>query len=416
MAEGMTSAPTRHAPTLDVEAIRAQFPILARKVHGHPVVYLDSAATSPVPTPVIEAMNSYWAETHAGVHRGLHTLSTEATSAYEGARTRIARFLGASNPSEIVLVRGVTEAMNLLASSWGGARLRPGDEVVSTVLEHHSNLVPWQQVCARTGATLRLARINDRGELDLEHLASILTPRTRLVAVTHVSNVTGGINDIGAIARLAHRAGALCFVDGAQAAAHIPIDVAMLGCDAYAISGHKMHGPTGIGALWCREQILRDMPPWQTGGEMIQSVTPETSTWAEPPARFEAGTPNSAGAVGLSSAIDFLASIGFDAIRAHERAILDRLVRGLESIPGVRILGRPAHRSGAVSFAIEGTDPHEAAMILDGLGIAVRSGDLCAQPLMSALGVDGALRASMGVFTSASDVDAMVNGIRGLIA
>jgi len=402
--------------TLDAEAIRAQFPILARKVNGHPLVYLDSAATSPVPTPVIAAMSAFWAETHAGVHRGVHKLSREATTAYEGARTRVARFLGAEYASEIVFVRGVTEAMNLLAHAWGGTRLRPGDEVVSTILEHHSNLVPWQRVCAQTGASLRLVRITDRGELDLEHLASILTPRTRLVAVTHVSNVTGGVSDIAAIARLAHRSGALCFVDGAQGGAHLPIDVAKLGCDAYAISGHKMHGPTGIGALWCRAQILRDMPPWQTGGEMIRTVTPEASTWAEPPARFEAGTPNSAGSIGLAEAIEFLDTIGFDAIRAHERAILDRLVRGLESIPTVRILGHPAHRSGAVSFVIEGADPHEAAMILDGLGIAVRSGDLCAQPLMRALGVDGAIRASVGVFTTESDVDALVNGIRGLVA
>ena len=402
-------------PTLDIPAIRAQFPVLARRIHGKPLVYLDSAATSPVPTPVIDAMTAYWHTTHAGVRRGVHTLSAEATGAYEAARARIAKFLSARDPDEIVFLRGVTEATNLLAQGWARPRLRPGDEVIATVLEHHSNFVPWQRVCEQTGATLRLARVDRRGVLDLEHLASLLNPRTRVVAVTHISNVTGGMNDIAAIALMAHRSGALCFVDGAQAAAHTPIDVAALGCDAYAISGHKMHAPTGIGALWARAEILRDTGPWMTGGEMIGEVTPEASTWADPPARFEAGTPNSAGAIGLHAAIDYLESLGWDAIGAHERAILAHLVDSLESIPGVTLVAHPVERFGVVSFTIDGVHPHDAATVMDTLGIAVRSGHACAQPLLAALGVEAIIRASVAVFTTEAEIDALIAGVRACV-
>jgi cysteine desulfurase/selenocysteine lyase len=417
MAQGMTpvSSPTPPDPAhhaLDAGAIRAHFPILQRRIHGHPLVYLDSAATSPVPTPVINAMTAYWQNTHAGVRRSVHTLSAEATGAYESARAATAAFLGARDPAEIVFLRGVTEAINLLAQGWSRPRLRPGDEIVATIVEHHANLVPWQVVCAQTGATLRLARMTDRNEIDLDHLATLLSPRTRAVAITHISNVTGAVTDIAAVARLAHRSGALCFVDGAQAAAHIPIDLSALQCDAYAISGHKMHAPTGIGALWCRAEILKATDPWQTGGEMIAEVTPHSATWADPPARFEAGTPNSAGAIGLHAAIDFLASLGFPAIRAHEDAILRRITDGLAAIPGVRTIAAPARRAAVVSFTIDNVHPHDAATILDTMGIAVRSGHACAQPLMAALSVDAVLRASVAPFTTEADVDALLEGVR----
>ena len=411
----MTTAPSTPHRALDTAAVRAHFPILARTINNHPLVYLDSAATSPVPTPVIDAMSRYWTHTHAGVRRSVHTLSAEATAAYESARARTAKFLGARDPQEVIFLRGVTEAVNLLAQGWAEPRLRPGDQVIATTLEHHSNLVPWQRACEKTGATLRLVRLDQRGNLDLDHLVSLLGHRTRCIAITHVSNVTGAVHDIAAVADLAHRAGALCFVDGAQAAAHIPIDIAALRCDAYAVSGHKMHAPTGIGALWCRAEILKDTGPWQTGGEMIARVTETNSTWAEPPARFEAGTPNSAGAIGLHAAADFLTSLTFPAIRAHEDAILHRAINGLTAIDGVRVMGAPAKRAAVVSLTIAGVHPHDAATVLDTMGIAVRSGHACAQPLMDALGVEAVLRASVAPFTTESDIDALLRGVRACV-
>ena len=395
----------------DVESIRAEFPILDREVHGHRLVYLDSAASSQRPNRVIDRVARYYREEHSNVHRGVHTLSVAATEAYERARTKVARHLGATEPAEVIFTRGTTEAINLVAGSWGLDRLSAGDEVLLTKMEHHSNIVPWQLVTARTGATLRFVDVTPEGRLDLDDLRRLLTERTRLVGVTHVSNGLGTVNPVAEIAALAHEAGALCLVDGAQAAPHLPPDVQAIGCDFYAISGHKMCGPTGIGALWARRQLLEEMPPYQGGGEMISEVTLEGSKWAELPQKFEAGTPNIAGAIGLGEAVDFLGEVGFDAIHRHERDLRAYALDRLLDVPGLRLYGPIEGRLGVFSFTYEDIHPHDLSTILDRLGIAIRAGHHCNQPLMHHLGVDATARASLYLYNTTDEVDLLVDGL-----
>lgn len=395
---------------LDVAKIRADFPILGREVHGRPLVYLDSAASSQKPRAVIEAMTDYLSAHHANVHRGAHQLSVEATDAYEGARAKVAGFAGAASPEEIVFTRGTTEAINLVAYAWGRA-LGPGDEIVLTVMEHHSNIVPWQLLAERTGAKLRFATLTPERRLNLDHLASLVGPATRLVGVTHVSNTLGVMNPVGEIAALAHEAGALCLVDGAQAAPHGAVDVQALGCDFYAFSAHKMCGPTGIGALWARPELLEAMPPFQGGGEMISEVRLEGSTWAPVPHKFEAGTPAIAEAVGFGAAVDYLESVGLDAIRAHEEEIARYALDRLSEIEGLRIVGPTEERLGVVSFTYGDIHPHDLATILDRRGVAIRAGHHCNQPLMDYLGVDATARASFYLYTSRPEIDTLIDAL-----
>lgn len=394
---------------LDVEQIRADFPILGRTVHGRPLVYLDSAASSQKPRAVIDAMSDYLSSHHANVHRGAHELSVEATDAYEGARSKVAGFVGAT-PEEIVFTRGTTEAINLVAYAWGQS-LGPGDEIVLTVMEHHSNLVPWQLLASRCGVTIRHATLTPEGRLDLEHLASLIGPATRLVGVTHVSNTLGVMNPVAQIAEIAHEAGALCLVDGAQAAPHGAADVRALGCDFYAFSAHKMCGPTGIGALWARPELLESMPPFQGGGEMISEVRLDGSAWAPVPHKFEAGTPAIAEAVGFGAAVDYLDGVGLEAIRAHEEQITRYALDRLAEIDHLRIVGPTDNRLGVISFTYGDIHPHDLATILDRRGVAIRAGHHCNQPLMEYLGVDATARASLYLYTSRAEIDALVDAL-----
>jgi cysteine desulfurase/selenocysteine lyase len=395
-------------PALDVEAIRADFPALSQSVHGRPLVYLDSAATSQKPRAVIDAVARFYAEDNANVHRGVHELSERATAAFEGAREKVRRFLGAAHAREIVFLRGTTEAINLVAHSFGRARVGPGDEVLVTALEHHSNLVPWQLLCAERRAVLRVAGIDERGEVRLDEIERLLGPRTRLLAVAHVSNALGTINPIRAIVERAHARGVPVLVDGAQAVAHFPVDVRELGCDFYAFSGHKMYGPMGIGVLYGRAELLEALPPWQSGGEMVSEVWFERATWQPPPHKFEAGTPDVAGAVGLGAAIDYLGRLDRAAVLAHERALLARGRAALEQIPGLRLLGGARESSSVLSFSLGKLHPHDVGTVLDLEGVAVRTGHLCAQPLLRLLGVSSTVRASLAVYNRALDIDALV--------
>ena len=395
---------------LDVANIRADFPILGREVHGRPLVYLDSAASSQKPRAVIEAMSDYFSAHHANVHRGAHQLSVEATDAYEEARAKVARFAGASNPDEIVFTRGTTEGINLVAYAWGRS-VGPGDEIVLTVMEHHSNIVPWQLLAERSGAKLRFATLTPEGRLDLDHMASLVGPATRLIGVTHVSNTLGVMNPVAEIAALAHEVGALCLVDGAQAAPHGAVDVRAAGCDFYAFSAHKMCGPTGIGALWARPELLEAMPPFQGGGEMISEVRLEGSTWAPVPHKFEAGTPAIAEAVGFGAAVDYLEQAGIEAIQAHEAEITRYALDRLSELDGLRIVGPTEDRLGLVSFTYGDIHPHDLATILDRRGVAIRAGHHCNQPLMDYLGVDATARASFYLYTARADIDALVEAL-----
>ncbi len=412
-------APVLYAPEgagapLDLEAIRAQFPALHQDVHGRPLVYLDSAATAQRPRAVLEAIVDFYETDNANVHRGLHELARRATDRYESARASVAAFLGAADPAEIVFVRGTSEAINLVAASWGGANLRPGDEILVTVLEHHSNLVPWQLVAERTGAALRSVDIDDEGALRLDELEEVLAGgRVRLVAVGHASNALGTVNPIREIAERAHAAGALVLVDGAQGAAHLDVDVAALGCDFYAFSGHKVGGPMGVGALWGRRALLEAMPPYQGGGEMILRVELQRSTFAELPHKFEAGTPNVADAVGLAAALDWLRSLPRGAVAAHEAALARYALERLPAVPGVRIIGPRAAEGRVAVFSLEldGVHPHDIATILDSEGIAIRAGHHCAQPLMRRLGVPATARASCFLYTTTDELDRLAEGL-----
>jgi cysteine desulfurase / selenocysteine lyase len=413
MARTQTYAPAPLFPfsQLPLEEV---FPIFAPDPEtGARLIYLDSAATTQKPRSVINALTDFYTSSNANVHRGLYDLSRRATDLFEEARAAVARFIGAPDPAEVVWLRGTTEAINLVASSWGGAALRPGDEILLTLLEHHSNVVPWQLVAARTGARIRYIPLDEEGRLFLDHLDELITERTRVVALNHVSNALGTINPVRRIADKAHEAGAIVVVDGAQAAPHLPVNVRELGADFYALSGHKMCAPMGIGALWGRRELLEAMPPYQGGGEMIDVVNPDTSTWAELPHKFEAGTPNVGGAVALAAAVEFLEGIGPERIAAHERALVEYGLARLGEVEGLTLFGprSPAERIAVFSFALAGVHPHDVATILDEQGIAVRAGHHCAQILMRHLGVVATTRASCYIYNARSDIDLLAEGL-----
>ncbi len=397
--------------SFDVAAIRAQFPILDQQVHGRPLAYLDNAATTQKPSAVIQAIQAYYQRDNANVHRGVHALSERATAAYEAAREKVRALLNARSVREIVFVRGTTEAINLVAHSWGTARLRAGDEILITGMEHHSNIVPWQMLCERTGARLRVLPINDAGELCLDQLPTLLNERTRLVGVVHLSNALGTINPVAEIIRQAHAVGARVLVDGAQAAAHMAIDVQQLDCDFYATSAHKMYGPTGIGVLYAKEALLDEMPPYQGGGDMIRVVTFERTEYNELPYKFEAGTPNIAGAIGFGAAIDWLGSFDMCEIAAHEQRLLQEAVSRAKAIPGLRLVGEAGHRATVLSFTMEGIHPHDLGTILDREGVAIRAGHHCAMPVMQRFGVPATVRASFALYNTSDDLDALFQAL-----
>jgi cysteine desulfurase/selenocysteine lyase len=392
--------------------VRRDFPILGTTVHGKPLVYLDNAATSQKPRSVIEAIVRFYSGENANIHRGVHHLSERATLAYEGVRERVARFIGARSPREIVFTRGATEAINLVAQSYGASVLQPGDEVLITGMEHHSNIVPWQLVCAQVGAKLRAVPITDAGELDQDAFDRLLSDRTRLVAMVHLSNALGTINPVRELIARAHARGIPVLVDGAQSAPHLAVDVTAMGCDFFAFSGHKLFGPTGIGVLYGREALLEQMPPWQGGGDMIASVTLERSIWAPIPSKFEAGTPPIAEVIGLGAAIEYIESIGRETIAAWEGELLQRATELVAAIDGVRLVGTAREKASVLSFVVDGVHPHDVGAILDGEGIAVRAGHHCAQPVMERLGVPATARASFAVYNTFEEIDALVRGIR----
>jgi cysteine desulfurase/selenocysteine lyase len=402
----------RPGGTFDLERLRADFPILTQQVHGRPLVYLDNAATTQKPNAVIEALNHYYRTDNANIHRGVHTLSERATSAYEGARATVRQFINAASDKEIVFVRGTTEGVNLVASSWGRTNVRAGDEVLITTLEHHANIVPWQMLCAEVGATLRVVPITDSGELIMEEFERLLSERTRMVAVTQCSNAIGTVTPIERIIARAHAAGAVVLVDGAQAVAHVPVDVRALDCDFYAFSSHKLYGPTGIGVLYGKERLLEAMPPYQGGGDMIKTVTFEKTTYNDLPHKFEAGTPHIAGAIGLGAAIDYVNGLDRAAIGAHERDLLDRATRALLEIPGARVIGTARAKIGILSFTLDGAHPHDIGTVLDHEGVAIRTGHHCAMPLMQRLRLPATARASFACYNTRDDVDALIRGIR----
>jgi cysteine desulfurase/selenocysteine lyase len=395
----------------DAARVRADFPILAREVNGKPLVYLDSAASSQRPLAVLRAVEHYETRLHANVHRGVHSLSQWATAAYEGARETVRRFINARSVREIVFVRGTTEAINLVANSWGRGHLQAGDEILITYLEHHANIVPWQMLCAATGARLLAAPVKPDGELDLESFRAMLSTRTRLVAVAHVSNALGTVLPVQEIVHLAHARGIPVLLDGAQAIAHQAVDVQSLDCDFYAFSGHKVYGPTGIGVLYARESLLAAMPPWQGGGDMILSVSIQQSTYNELPWRFEAGTPNISGAVGLGAALEYLESLGREAVAAHEHALLLLASERLAALPRLKLIGTASDKAAVVSFTMDGVHPHDIGTILDSEGIAIRTGHHCAMPIMEFYGLAATARASFGCYNSAEDVERLLEGL-----
>jgi cysteine desulfurase/selenocysteine lyase len=413
MSTNAAVARSASSPALsyDVARVRSEFPILARQINGKPLVYLDSAASSQRPLAVLRAIELYETTMHANVHRGVHTLSQTATEAFEHAREIVRRFLNARSTREIVFVRGTTEAINLVANSWGRGHIGPGDEILITYLEHHANIVPWQMLCAATGAQLRAAPVRPNGELDLEAFRKLLSARTRLVAVTHVSNALGTILPVQEIVHLAHARGVPVLLDGAQAVPHQTVDVQAIDCDFYAFSGHKVYGPTGIGALYARESLLAAMPPWQGGGDMILSVGIESSTYNELPWRFEAGTPNISGAVGLGAALEYVESLGRPAIAAHEHTLLELATERLSALPRLRLIGTASAKAAVVSFVMDGVHPHDIGTILDSEGIAIRTGHHCAMPIMEAFGLAATARASFGCYNNAEDVDRLVEGL-----
>ncbi len=401
-----------HSPELDVARVRADFPILSRTVHGKPLVYLDNAATTQKPQCVIDALVRFYTEDCSNIHRGVHELSERATAAYEQTRSRIRRFINAAEDREIVFVRGATEAINLVAQTFGRMRLAAGDEVVISALEHHSNIVPWQLVCAERGARLRVAPINERGEILIDELEKLLGPRTRMLAVSHVSNALGTVNPVARIVELARGRGIPVLVDGAQAVPHMKIDVRALDCDFYAFSGHKMYGPTGIGVLYGKARHLEDMPPYQGGGDMIASVTFERTEFAKLPHKFEAGTPSIAAGIALGAAVDYLEKLGMDAVARYEGELLRYATEALAAVPGLRIIGTAAHKAGVVSFVLDGIHPHDIGTILDQEGVAVRTGHHCAQPVMDFFGVPATARASLAFYNTRAEIDALVAGLR----
>ena len=408
----MSALTTDIAAGFDVERIREDFPVLKQTIHGKPLVYLDNAATAQKPYAVIEAIRKFHEVDCANIHRGVHELSQRSTAAYELTRAKMKRFLNARSKSELIFVRGTTEGINLVASSWGHKNVREGDEIIISAMEHHSNIVPWQMLCESTGATLRVIPINDRGELVMEAYEKLLNPRTKMVAVTHVSNALGTINPVAEIISMAHRAGALALIDGAQAAPHLKVDMQALDADFYALSGHKMVGPTGIGILYGKSKLLNAMPPYQGGGDMIKTVTFEKTTYADLPYKFEAGTPNIAGGIGLGAAVDYLNRIGLDRIGAYEHELLVYGTQALEQIPGLRMIGTAREKAAVLSFVIDGIHPHDIGTVLDRMGIAVRTGHHCAQPVMDRFGVPATTRASLAFYNTVHEIDALAAGLR----
>jgi cysteine desulfurase/selenocysteine lyase len=400
------------APGLDVEQLRKDFPILSQRLRGKPLVYLDNAATSQKPRSVIDAVGRFYAAENANIHRGVHFLSERATVAYEAVRERVARFLNAPTPGEIVFTRGTTEAINLVAQSWGRSTIRPGDELLVTAMEHHSNLVPWQLLASQTGATVRAVPITDAGELDLDAFDRLLTDRTRLLALTHVSNALGTVNPVRTLVARARARGVVTLVDGAQSAPHLPVDVQALGCDFFAFSGHKALGPTGVGVLYGRAALLERMPPWQGGGDMIETVTLEGSTFARPPARFEAGTPMIAEVIGLGAALEYVDSIGHSAIGAWEEELLACATEQVGNLDGIRLIGTAREKAAVLSFVVQGVHPHDVGTVLDDDGIAVRAGHHCAQPVMHRFGVPATVRASFAFYNTHEEIAALVRGLR----
>ena len=400
----------------ELAAVRGQFPALDQRVHGHPLTYLDSASTALKPQRVIDAVVSMYAEACANIHRGVHTLSQRATARFEAAREGAARFLGGVDPDEIVFVRGTTEGLNLVAQSLGPQRVSAGDEVLVSELEHHSNLVPWARLCEARGARLRVWPLEDDGRLDPARLPDLVGARTRLVALSHVSNALGSVNPVAAAAEAVHAVGGVLVVDGAQATPHQTVDVRALGADFYAFSGHKVYGPTGAGVLWGRRALLEAMPPWQGGGEMIASVSfRDGIEYADLPHRFEAGTPDIAAVVGLGAALEWLTELGLGRVAAHEQELLQRAEAGLADIPGLRLVGTAPGKAAVVSFVLEGVHPHDAGTILDTEGIAVRTGHHCAEPVMERFGVPATIRASFGIYNTHEEVDRLIQGVRKVL-
>ncbi len=395
----------------NVDDVRLQFPILAEKVYNKNLIYLDNGATTQKPLAVIDVYDNVYRKVNANIHRGVHHLSNVCTDLYEKARQIVARHLNAADSSEIVFTRNTTESINLVAYAYGDKFVGPGDEVVVSEMEHHSNIVPWQLLCQRRGAKLLVAKVSDHGELDMGQLAGLLSERTRIVSIAHVSNVMGSVNDVRTIVGMAHSVGAVAVVDAAQSVPHQAIDVQSIGCDFLAFSGHKVYAPLGSGALYGRRDLLNAMNPWMAGGEMIDKVSFAGTTFAEPPLKFEAGTPDYAAAIALGAALDYVDGIGMDVIEAHEASLVKRTLDGLLAIPGVRVIGQAENHASAVSFLVDSIHPYDAGMILDKLGIAVRTGHHCAQPLMDRFGIVGTVRASFALYNTADEVDALLNGV-----
>ncbi len=400
--------PTVTDRTFDIGRVRELFPILAQRVGDKPLAYLDNAATTQKPRPVLEALSRYYASENANIHRGVYALSQQATDAYEGARGKVARFLNAAAPAEIVFTRNATEGINLVAQTFGRQQVGEGDEVVISTMEHHSNIVPWQMLCEEKGARLRVVPITDTGELMLDELASLLGPRTKLLSIVHMSNSLGTVNPVRRVVELAQAQGVPVLVDGSQAAYHMPVDVQALGCDFYVVTGHKLYGPTGIGALYGRRELLDAMPPYQGGGDMISSVTFERTTYNEVPHKFEAGTPHIAGAIGLGAAVDFIRSVGFEAISGHERRLLDYATEALSAVPGLRLIGTAREKASILSFVLDGVHAHDIGTIVDTEGVAIRTGHHCTQPVMDRFGVPATARASLAMYSTGDEVDQLV--------
>ncbi len=402
-----------HAPSVefDVERIREDFPILQRLVHGKPLVYLDNAATTQKPRPVLETLERYYAHGNANIHRGVYLLSEEATAAYDAARKKVQAFINARDCCEVVFTRNSTESINLVAQSYGRQNLGPGDEIVITHMEHHSNIVPWQLLCEQVHARLRVAPIDDRGELMMDEFEKLIGPRTKLVAVVQLSNSLGTINPVEKIVQVAHERGIPVLVDGSQAAYHMPVDVQALDCDFYVMTGHKLYGPTGIGVLYGREALLESMPPYQGGGDMIRSVTFEKTTYADLPNKFEAGTPHIAGAIGLGAAVDYITGIGFAGITAHETDLLEYGTAALREVPGLRMIGTAPHKASILAFVLKGAHPHDVGTIVDMQGVSIRTGHHCTQPVMERFGVPATARASVAMYNTRDEIDQLVSAL-----
>ncbi len=411
----MSTVPTQSPQTYPIDRIRADFPALQQQIRGKPLVYLDNAASAQKPNQVIDTLADFYRHDFSNIHRSVHTLGERATAKYEAARDTVRRFLNARQTEEIVFVRGTTEAINLVAQSFGGSQFKEGDEILISAMEHHSNIVPWQMVCQQTGARLRVVPINDHGELILEEYQRLLGSRTRLVSITHMSNALGTLNPVKEIIDLAHTREIPVLLDGAQAVPHLPVDVQALDCDFYAFSGHKLYGPTGIGVLYGKRELLEAMPPWQGGGEMIRTVTFEKTEYNELPYKFEAGTPAIAEAVGLGAAIDYVEAIGWDHIAAHEHALIEYATEMVHTIPGLGIIGTAAEKGAILSFALDRVHPHDIGTFLDHYGIAVRAGHHCAMPVMDFFKVPATARASFGIYNTLEEVDQLIHAIKEII-